>query len=255
MLFAGGADRAALAALFHLNLELARIADHANEPMAGYIRLQWWRDAVAASAAGSPPSHPVVDLMAAARLAERLGADQLLAMVDARERELDATPMARVADVERHARATAGALNAAVAAIADGDTAAADAAAAIGTAYGLLGIVRAVPFVLGRSQPLLPETLLQAAGTTAEALRSTDEREALVPVLRELAGRARALLDAVPARQPRRLSAAFVPALLARQDLKRLDSRGFDVFDGRLTERPPWTVARCLGAVAMGWFR
>ncbi len=254
VLLAASADRPALLALFHFNLELARIADHAGEPVAGLIRLQWWRDMLSTLGNDQPPASPTLASMASVGLAERLTPVVLLALVDARERELDATPLRRAEDVEGHARATAGALNRAAATLVGADEAAATAALNVGTAYGILGIVRAVPFVLRRAQPLLPKDLLAAHGTSAEALRSNPDAAALRPVVAELVERARALLGAVGKRQPRRLAAAFVPAVLARQDLARLDAREFDVFDGRLTERPPWTTARCLMAAWSGRF-
>jgi len=43
VLLAPSAVRPAVLALGQFNLELARIADHVREPMAGLIRLQWWR--------------------------------------------------------------------------------------------------------------------------------------------------------------------------------------------------------------------
>ena len=253
VLVARPADRAPLAALAHLNLELARIADLAREPMAGYIRLQWWRDALTGLARGTPPPHPVLRLAAEAGLLERLDVDRLVALVDARETELDATPIQRLDDLEAHARATAGALNAAVARIcgADGDGEAL--ATRIGTAYGLLGVVRAVPFVLRRPQPLLPTELLAGAAARPDGFAGRpDELDALRPVLALLVERAALRLDSVWGRRPRRLAPAAVPAVLARQDLARLRRRDLDVFDGRLGERPPWTMMRLLVAIARG---
>ena len=242
VLFAGANQREPLLALFLLNLELARVADLANEPMTGLIRLQWWRDNLARVDNGSSGTHPVTNLIAETGLVERLGLDALIALIDARERELDATPIATVDEVENHARATAGALNGAVAHLA-GDTSRLDAAAAIGTAYGLLGIVRAVPFVLRRSQSLLPTTPTANDADDAEAAQAS-----LRPVLRELAARARGQLGTVARSAPRRLASVMVPAVLARQDLARLARCDFDVFDGRLSTRPPWTVAQLLAA-------
>jgi phytoene synthase len=245
--------RPALLALFRFNLELARVADHVREPMAGLIRLQWWRDALAGLARGAPPAHPVLDTMAEAELAGRLDADALTALVDAREVEVDATPLKRIDDLEAHARATAGALNGLAARVLDLPATAAAAAEAAGTAYGLLGIVRAVPFVVRRPQPLLPEEPLAAQGLAPDGLQGGPERlDALRPVLAEIAARAGARLADVAPGQGRTAAAAFVPAVLARQDLARLRRRDFDVFDGRLAERPPWTVARCLVAAMLG---
>jgi len=246
-------SRPALLALFHFNLELARVADQVREPMAGLIRLQWWRDAITGLARGASPPHPVLDAMADAGLAERLDVDALVALVDARELELDATPLKRVDDLEAHARATAGALNALAARLLDLGADRLEAAHAAGTAYGLLGIVRAVPFVLRRHQPLLPEEPLAAQGLAPDGLAGGPAQlDALRPVLAEITERAGARLAGVRAHQGRAGAAAFVPAVLARQDLARLERADFDVFDGRLAERPPWTVARCLLAATLG---
>jgi phytoene synthase len=253
VLLAPSAARPPLLALFHFNLELARVADHVREPMAGLIRLQWWRDAITALACGAAPPHPVLDAMAEAELATRLDGKALTALVDAREIELDATPLKRLDDLDAHAGATAGALNALAARLLGLDAAQVEAAHAAGTAYGLLGIVRAVPFVLRRQQPLLPEEPLAAQGLAPDGLAGGRETlEVLKPVLAEITERARTRLAGVRAAQGRAAAGAFVPAVLARQDLARLRRRDFDVFDGRLAERPPWTTARCVVAAALG---
>lgn len=251
VLFAPPRQRAAVLALASFNLELARVADLIREPMAGLIRLQWWRDALTAAAAGHPPTHPVLAAMVDAQLIDTLGAPALAALVDAREVEVDATPLKRLADLEAHTDATAGALNGELARLLGAPPPTVAAARTVGTAYGLLGIVRAVPFVARRAQPLLPEEPLAAQGLTAERLGG-DDLAALRPVLADISERARHLLAGVKVGARRRHAAPFVLAVLARQDLARLARRDFDVFDGRLTERPPWTAARCLIAVTLG---
>ena len=65
-LFAPAAHREALFALYAFNYEIARVREIVREPMLGRIRLQWWREAMAAAFAGGPVRrHEVVD---AARL-------------------------------------------------------------------------------------------------------------------------------------------------------------------------------------------
>ncbi|MFP4125124.1 MAG: squalene/phytoene synthase family protein [Alphaproteobacteria bacterium] len=253
VLMASSGARPALLALFLFNLELARVADQVREPMAGFIRLQWWRDALVALAQGTPPPHPILDAMAETGLAARLDVAALVALVDARELELDATPLKRVDDLEAHARATAGGLNALAARLLALDDARIEAARTAGTAYGLVGIVRAVPFVIRRSQPLLPEEPLAARGLAPQGLASESAGlDALRPVLAQITERAGERLAGIRADQGRAAAAAFVPAVLARQDLARLRRRDFDVFDGRLAERPPWTAARLLLAATLG---
>ncbi len=255
VLVAPAAHREALLSLYMLNLELARVADHVREPMAGLIRLQWWREALERLAAEVEPTHATLALLKRARLRDRLSGASLQALVDARETELDTTPLTRVDDVEAHARATAGALNGLTARLLGANDQVQAAAGAAGTAYGLLGIVRAVPFVLRRPQPLLPAGLVAEHGLDRAHLGSgTDELQALRPVLRALVDRADARLSSLAISQPRMAAAAFVPAVLARQDLRRLRAADLDLSDGRLAERPPWTTLRCLLAAGLGRF-
>ena len=59
MLYAPQDRRADLLALYAFNAEVAGIRDRVSEPMPGEIRLQWWRDVIAApdpavAAAGNP---------------------------------------------------------------------------------------------------------------------------------------------------------------------------------------------------------
>src|SRR5713101_6422739 len=65
-LFAPADRREALFALYAFNYEIARVREIVTQPMLGEIRLQWWREAVAAAYAGAPPrQHEVVAPLAA----------------------------------------------------------------------------------------------------------------------------------------------------------------------------------------------
>jgi len=45
-LFAPAEHRGALHALYAFNVEAARVRELAREPLAGEVRLQWWREAL-----------------------------------------------------------------------------------------------------------------------------------------------------------------------------------------------------------------
>lgn len=55
--------RARLVALYALDGEWARVAGAVSTPLAGEIRLAWWRDAVEAFAAGGPAEHPALEAL------------------------------------------------------------------------------------------------------------------------------------------------------------------------------------------------
>ena len=59
-LFAPAATREALFALYAFDQEIGKVRSVTSQPMAGLIRLQWWRDALdAITADRPPPAHPV----------------------------------------------------------------------------------------------------------------------------------------------------------------------------------------------------
>jgi phytoene synthase len=69
-LFAPADRRPHLYALYAFDVEVARVRAVAREPMAGEIRLQWWREAISGTRPGEAAAHPV-----AAALFETIGRD------------------------------------------------------------------------------------------------------------------------------------------------------------------------------------
>src|SRR6476659_7041720 len=66
VLFAPAARREALFALYAFNYEIARVRESVTEPTLGRIRLQWWRENIAAAfEGGAVRHHPVVEALTA----------------------------------------------------------------------------------------------------------------------------------------------------------------------------------------------
>lgn len=199
-LFAPPQRREALMALYAFNAELAMVREQVRQPLAGAIRLQWWREAVLGERPdGEVAAHPLVGSLRAAGLPGEV----LAGLVEARHRDLEPQPFAGVEDLEAHAAATAGRLaEAAMRLLGGGDL---EAARAVGTAYGLVGLLRS-----------LPAEVLGVAGSPQGA--------------RQAAGRAATLLDRALARWPGRAGlAALLPGTLAGLHLRRLEAAGWDV--------------------------
>ena len=83
-LFAPRPNRPGLLALYAFNAELDHIPALVSEPMAGQIRLQWWRDVVDFATPGFRTGNPVADALSAAIIQYNLPKDRLIGMVDAR---------------------------------------------------------------------------------------------------------------------------------------------------------------------------
>src|SRR5713226_379142 len=95
VLFAPAARRAALFALYAFNYEVARVRESVSQPMLGQIRLQWWREVIAAAYAGDKPrDHPVVEPLAATIAEFGLTRRYFDRLIDAREADLADEPPA-----------------------------------------------------------------------------------------------------------------------------------------------------------------
>jgi hypothetical protein len=85
VLFAPPERRETLITLFAFNHELARARDVASQTLLALIRLQWWREVVE----GEAKPHEVATPLSAMLVDGRLDRTALLALIEAREAEVD----------------------------------------------------------------------------------------------------------------------------------------------------------------------
>lgn len=234
-LFAPDAARPDLFALYAFNLELARVRDSVSEPILGQMRLQWWREAVAAICEGGvPPQHAVVQALAAAVRRHDLPRAALDTLIDARERDLDDDPPPDMAALEAYAQATAGTLT--VLALGTLGATGADAQAAgrdAGAGWALTGLLRAVPYHARGRRVMLPADVLAEAGTDGEAVLAGRATDAVRRAVAAVAAAARRRLAAARAQRraiPPGARAAVLTAALADRYLDRLARAGHDPF-------------------------
>ncbi|MGG2477629.1 phytoene/squalene synthase family protein, partial [Rhizobium sp. BR5] len=76
--------RAALAALYAFNAEIARIRDSVREALPGEVRMQWWRDLIDGNPHGDSQSHPVAAALLTTIEQYRLPRPVLANMIEAR---------------------------------------------------------------------------------------------------------------------------------------------------------------------------
>jgi phytoene synthase len=231
--------RPAVAALLALNQELGRVAEQVTQPMAGFIRLQWWREAVEEARAGRPRKHPVAQALPLV-LQAGLPVQDIEALIDAREREVDDTPIASLEELVTHARATAGGLQRVVAAITGGDPGRGE---RIGTAYGLIGILRATGYLARRSRTFLPSELLQARGVSRDRILAGQMSDGLASVVKEVLAAAKAEIEGL---RPLRGEPATPLLLIDRYQARAIERGGHDPFAAATVERPPLLAARLL---------
>lgn len=248
LLFAPAERRDELAGLLLLNHELARVAETVRQPLAGLFRHRFWRDQLAAVAAGRPADHPIAAALARPLREDRLPAAELEALIAAREAELDGlldpeTPMPQAppdaAALEAYLRATSGGLARAMARLLEAPAPLSAAAEEAGTAFGLVGIVRAVGIEARRSRRILARSLVDMAGLAPRALDRPDTRARLRGLVEPLLARAEsAILEArrMAGRPERPFLAPLLLATIAEFHLRRLRRAACDPFAA--AERP-----------------
>jgi len=262
-LFATPSARADLMALYAFNLEVAKTREMVREPMMGLMRLQWWRDCIAEIYGGNERRHQVAQPLAAAVRRCALSRQHFDRLIDAREQDMSPEPPVDLPALVAYADATAGNLGLLAVEILSGtrpssarpNGVVASAVSGIWTAHALLGLLRAVPHHARQHRISLPQTLLTEHGVAPHELLDLHTRPGLAAVARGIAAEAERLLDEsghVVTRPPKALLPVFLPAILARAYLRQLRRAGYDVFDSRLQEPPPWRVWRLLFASLRG---
>ena len=216
--------RPALWALAAFNWEVARIPERVSEPMLGAIRRQWWRDAWQEIAAGQPRHHPVVEALAEAHAATPFDLALIETLMDAREAEQDGPPADLPTLIDR-AQQTGGML-ARLEATAIGMDASA-AAERVGTAWALVGTLRALPLHLRHGRHQLPEALLAAHGVRLDHLDAAAPPDGFAALIEAVAAAAGPHL-ASNERLPPLFRGYHRLTLLYRNRLRRAGRNPFD---------------------------
>ena len=232
-LFAPADKRPHLFALYAFAATIARIREAAPNPMAGEIRLQWWRDALQGEARGDVRANPVAAAIEDAIVTRRLGRRPFVDLIDARVFDLYDDPMPRLNDLEGYCGETASALfRLAGLILCDGsEPGGAAASGHAGVAYGLTGLLRALPWHARSGQVYLPADVLAAHGVTREDIVTGRGGPGLRGACADLRAHARRHLaeyeaareTIAPAATPAFLPLALVPDFLARMERPHYD--------------------------------
>ncbi len=231
-LFVPAAHREAVFALYAFNTEVARTREAVSEPILGQIRLQWWREAVDGIYDGNVREHPVVEGLKDA--VDRYGLDKagFMNLLEARADDLDDAPPADLAALENYAAATSGTLTSqvmAVLAFTDGPPQ--RAAHLVGTAWALIGLMRAVGFHAQAQRLYLPDDLLRNHNVDRRVLFDLNPSPALNDVVREVTLRAAELLAearSLKAQIPRAARCGLLLGILADRYLADIARAGYD---------------------------
>jgi phytoene synthase len=242
-LFAPADRRPHLHALYAFNLEVARVRELAREPMAGEIRLQWWREVIAGTRPGEAAANPVAAALLETIARYGLPVQTFLDLIEARAFDLYNDPMPTLDAFAGYGRRTASGLIALAAQVLDGEyREVRQAAVPAGIAYATVGLLRAFARHVSRGQLYLPADVLERHGVTTSDVFAGRVTEPLRAALAELRAFARGNLAAFAARRgefPAAVVPAFLPVALLPAYLARMERRDYDPFTTPV-EVPQW---------------
>jgi phytoene synthase len=258
VLFAPAARREALFALYAFNYEIARVRESVTQPTLGRIRLEWWRENIAAAyGGGAVRRQPIVEALTAVVRGARLTRAHLDRLIEAREADFADEPPPDLAALEDYAEGTSSRLVLLALEVLDVRGAlAAEAGHHVGIAYSLAGLLRALPFQAGVRQVIPADSAARAGIDPAHARRMRGS-PALRYAVAEIAAAAEGHLRR--ARQIRRAVSraalpALLPAVIAERWLRQLGRAGGDPFDPSLARADPLQIWRLLAAMLRGRF-
>jgi len=212
LLYAPEAVREDIAALYVFDAEVASIRERVHEALPGEIRIQWWRDTLAA---GEPTGSPVADALIAAIGRHGLPLAGFAQYLDARIADLYDDPMPDIETLEAYCGATSSTLMQMAAMALDPAAAprAAEAAGHGGCAEAITRLVWSLPKHRARGQCHIPAEMLAAAGTSVEEFLSDRPGEGGLRAARMMIALAREHFGKFSA-SAASLSAALRPAFL-----------------------------------------
>ncbi len=230
-LFAPAHSRGHLFALYAFNVELARIGEQVTEPPLGEIRLQWWRDVLDRACANESTGQPVADAIGFAVRECDLSRRSVTDLIDARHFDVSVKIMPDSAALDDYLAKTAGALFRVASEVgmagaqAEEPRALEQAVRAAGIAYGLTGLMRALPVHARRGRVDIPADGLLRHGTSPDQVLAGEQGKGLTDFLADLRETARAALKSARqhvAELPPAARSAFLPLALVDPYLSAL---------------------------------
>jgi phytoene/squalene synthetase len=228
-LFAPEAVRADLFALYAFNHEIAKIAETVRNPVAGQIRLQWWRERIEEIYAGAPAGTALLTALASAVARRVLDRSLFDHLIDAREFDLDPAPFADLPQLEAYADATSGNLMRLAARVLGAGETIDESAREAGIAYAIAGLMRALPFHAARLHIAMPMDEMAGVGVAPDQLlrgRMSAEITALIARMTEIACAHYRRVK----RTERRYLPAILPATLVPAFIRILNRPGLDLY-------------------------
>jgi 15-cis-phytoene synthase len=243
-LFAPSGARPHLYALTAFSYEVGRLRDIVREPLAGEMRLQWWREALIGAGRGEVAGHPVAAALSDTIERFNLPPQAFDDLLSARVFDLYDDPMPDWNHFEGYCGETCSALFRLGALVLGRgrDLGGADATGHAGVAYAMVGLMRALPLTSARGQVYLPADVLSRHGVSRDDIVGRRDSPGLRAALAEIRGLARKRLDEaleLARGCPRDITPAFLPLALLPLYLATMERARYSPFE-TIAEASQW---------------
>lgn len=230
-LFVDTDQRRALNALYAFNIEISKVLESSSEVLVGEIKLQWWCDALKDMGEGIVAKHPVAQELSIIHMQMGIQIDDLLLIIQARRDELQGNNAKTLKALIEYCRQTAGTLNRIAQQILSGDAHHSHSIQAenMGTAWGMMGIIRAVSFHAAMQRCQIPSDLLKEANIEQEDLFKGNFSPELTQVIIPICEKAAEMVNDAICTTPKVDRRAFLLAPLTVSYIKRLKDVSCDI--------------------------
>ena len=183
-LFAPAEHRGAFHALYAFNVEVARVRALVREPLAGEIRLQWWREALAGERPVEARAHPVAAALTEVIERYQLPLDRFEELIEARRLDLGDEFLASLDQLELYARHTRSNLVELAARVLGASAATFTVAA--GVSMTLTSVLRRFAADAARGRLFVPADLLVRHAVVPQDILAGRSSDGLIDALRSL---------------------------------------------------------------------
>ncbi|EDV29016.1 uncharacterized protein TRIADDRAFT_52473 [Trichoplax adhaerens] len=202
-------SRNSVFAIRAFNLETIKIKDIISQPGTGEMRIKFWASAIESIYKNEPPQHPIAMELMKAKDKNHLSKMWFNRLVKERKRRLDDSPYRNLEELEAYCENTVSSILYLILESLGIRCSHSDHAAShIGKAYGIVILLRAVPFHAKKGKVYLPSDIL----IKARSIKKDVSRKAV---------------------------AGFLCSVICQKYLRDLQFVDFDVFHPNLQERAP----------------
>ncbi len=215
------------------NIELAHCLENISEPMLSQIKLQWWIEALEDAKAGNVREHPVLQSLNSTALISNN--DSYTVLKSLCEYRLDSIVLAQnqsLSLITEYARRTSGELHRLFTSLlGTTDEEILKASEEIGTAFGLLGFLKAICFENAHQIDLIPIDTIQSEGLTRPDLMKQDLAPIIIKACQDMSSATSSLIRSarqVSIKGVKNITGLFQLTVHIEHDLNLMRQHDFD---------------------------